>query len=420
MLLLIAQGRELPEKFTFANRRAGRAKMLALLQAKSAAAGGAPVIFAYEASGQGFGLYDELTAAGIACHVLAPTRMARSPKQQRNKTDEKDALAILQLLRGHVLAGNPLPTVWVPEPQLRDDRELVRTRLDVADKISAVKTQVRCLLKRNGWERPEGVASGWSCGFVRWLDDLTEDAARGAGAREALSSLLRQWRSLMEEESRLDKRAAGLARLPRYREQVQELCELPGVGRLTAMVFLTEVGDLARFANRRQLGAYLGLVPTACESGEQNDRKRHITRQGPSRVRRVLCQATWANLRSKESTQRKAYDRIVAKNPKHKKIAVVAVMRRMGVRMWHVARDVGAAMAGRPAESSLGPWPRSGLPWVPADGRSPDGKRRKERPGRHGSARAGDLPPTSPPLGPQRSFRRTARQKNSRATAKNV
>jgi transposase len=415
MLLLIAQGRELPEKFTFANRRAGRAKLLALLQAKSAAAGGSPVIFAYEASGQGFGLYDELTAADIACHVLAPTRMARSPKQRRNKTDEKDALAILQLLRGHVLAGNPLPTVWVPDPQLRDDREVVRMRLDVADKISAVKTQVRCLLKRNGWERPEGMDSGWSCSFVRWLDELTVDATRGAGAREGLASLLRQWRSLEEEEARLDKKLARLARLPRYREQVEELRELPGVGRLTAMVFLTEVGDLVRFANRRQLGAYLGLVPSACESGEQNDRKRHITRQGPSRVRRVLCQAVWANLRSKESTQRKAYDRIVAKNPKHKKIGVVAVMRRMGIRMWHVARDVGAAAAGRPAESSLGPWPRSGLPRVAADGRSPDGKPPKPSRAKRRS-RAGDLPPTSPPLGPQRSFRR----KNSRAVAKSA
>jgi transposase len=47
------------------------------------------------------------------------------------------------------------------------------------------------------------------------------------------------------------------------------------------MVFLTEIGDLNRFANRRQLAAYLGLAPAAFESGDRDDRKGRITRQGP-------------------------------------------------------------------------------------------------------------------------------------------
>ena len=57
------------------------------------------MIFAYEASGQGFGLYDELTAAGFECHVLAPTKIARSTQHRHRKTDEQDAEQILQLLR---------------------------------------------------------------------------------------------------------------------------------------------------------------------------------------------------------------------------------------------------------------------------------------------------------------------------------
>ena len=54
---------------------------------------------------------------------------------------------------------------------------------------------------------------------------------------------------------------------------------------------LFELGDLERFPNRRCLASYAGLVPSSDESGEANDRKGHITHQGPSRLRRALCQA---------------------------------------------------------------------------------------------------------------------------------
>ena len=113
------------------------------------------------------------------------------------------------------------------------------------------------------------------------------------------------------------------------------------------MVFLTELGDLNRFSNRRQLAAYLGLAPASFESGERNDRKGHITRQGPARVRKLLCQAAWARVRTDERTKA-TYERLVARNPKHKKIAVVACMRRLGIEMWHRA-------SGHPRpEASLG------------------------------------------------------------------
>ena len=294
---------------------------------------------AYEASGQGFGWYDELIAAGIECHVLAPTKMARSVQQERNKTDEKDAEQILQLLRGHVLAGNPLPTVWVPDPQTRDDREGVRCRLDAAEKLTAVKTQVQSLLKRSHQARPAGLGQGWTRRFWAWLRGLCRDEAQGLGLRETLTSLLRQLEFLEQEVRRLDQALLRLAAAPRYEATVNRVVQqLTGVGVLTALVFLTEVGDLRRFANRRQISAYLGLAPRSYESGSASDRKGHITRQGPSRVRRVLCQAAWARVRSAGPDQA-AYQRIGARNPKHKKIATVAVMRRLAVRIWHQARE---------------------------------------------------------------------------------
>ena len=109
---------------------------------------------------------------------------------------------------------------------------------------------------------------------------------------------------------------------------------------------MTEIGTAARFRRGRQVGKFVGLTPTSHESGQQNDRKGHISRQGPPRLRRGLCQASWVHIQH-DKEARRGYDRIVARNPKKKKIAIVAVMRRLAVRLWHRMRqaeqEMGAA-----------------------------------------------------------------------------
>ena len=349
MLLKTAEDSAPPQTRTLPNTAAGRERLIAELQAQAAAAGGARIVFAYEASGLGFGLHDQLSAAGIHCYVLAPTGLARSATHKRRKTDERDAQQLLEVLRGHFLAGNKLPAVWIPDPQTRDDRELVRMRLDLAEKITALKTQIKSLLKRQGRVPPETLGSGWTRKFQAWLHGLTHDKTLGSGAQGALESLLKQLKFFEEELARFEReRLLPLTSAPRYAAALAELQQFYGVGLVTALVFLTELGDLQRFPNRRQLSAYLGLVPTSNESGDCNDRKGHITRQGPSRVRKVLCQATWSRVRA-EGPEHAAYQGLVEKNPKRKKVAVVAMMRRLAIRMWHKAREAQAAAATSPA-----------------------------------------------------------------------
>jgi transposase len=331
-----AVGRCASRRNTWRNNAKGREAMIAGLKKIGKELGAGEVVFVYEASGLGFGLYDDLKDAGIECMVLAPTKMEHSQKDRREKTDEKDAERALKALRSHVLAGAELAKVWVPDLETRDDRELVRSRLDVGEKSSSVKTQIRCLLKRNRIEREEEAGKAWTCAYLDWLEGLTRGGPLGSGARFALASLLRQLKALGDEEKTLDAGIKELSESARYKAGVTELTEWVGVGLLIAMVFLTEMGDLKRFKNRRQVGAYLGLVPSSHESGENDDRKGHITHQGSRRLRKVLCQATWSRIRC-FAPDHESYDRIVKKNPKHKKIAVVATMRKLGIRMWHEA-----------------------------------------------------------------------------------
>jgi transposase len=97
-----------------------------------------------------------------------------------------------------------------------------------------------------------------------------------------------------------------------------------------------ELGDVRRFNNRRQVGSYLGLVPASYESGEASDRKGHITRLGPPRVRKVLNQAAWHLVRL-DPHWRKRYEGIAARGGA--KTAIVAIMRKLGIELWQRAKS---------------------------------------------------------------------------------
>jgi len=301
------------------------------------------IVFVYEASGQGYGLYDLLTDQGIECYVLSPTHLPKTPKNRRHKTDARDAQMLLEQARGFVLAGNKLPIVWTPPQTLRDDRELVRARLETAEACTRIKLQIFSLLKRYRLELPHWFrkSRNWTKQFVGWLRGQAERLA--ASVSPVLLTLIERFEVLTRQITDLDRHLRHLAKTPRYQAASQALRKLPGVGLLTTMVFLTEMGDLTRFSNRRQVAAYLGLCPSSFESGEADDRKGHITRQGPGRVRKVLCQAAWAAVRNDPSWHA-AWVRIQGKKKGRGKKAIVALMRKMAIQMWHVALCAGVAV----------------------------------------------------------------------------
>lgn len=335
----IATDREKSERFTFVNNRSGRARLFREAKRRSEETGGAKIIMAYEASSCGFVLSDEAKAAGIECWVLAPTKMEKSVEQRKHKNDDRDADDVAEKLRGHVLAGNRLPTVWVPDQQTRDDRELIRARLELVEKQTAMKAQIQMLLKRHGMEKPSGLGAGWTVAYRRWLRGLSESESLGCGSRQALSSLIRQLTFIETEIEGMEKPLEQLADQPRHRPFIEELTQECGVGRLTALTYRTEIGYAGRFRRGRQVGKFVGLTPTSHESGQQNDRKGHISRQGPPRLRKVLCQASWVHIRH-DAQARRMYQELVSRNPKKKKIALVAIMRRMAVRLWHRMRKI--------------------------------------------------------------------------------
>ena len=164
----------------------------------------------------------------------------------------------------------------------------MRARIDASDEMTRVKLQILSMLKRRGIAKPAGYGSTWSKRFVAWL--LQVAASLDAAVTPVLEGLVARYQLQVAERARLDGAIRTLSQTDRYRAACQELRRLPGVGLISAMTFLTEMGDLHRFHNRREIAAYLGLCPSSDESGEAKDRKGRITRQGPARLRKVLCQ----------------------------------------------------------------------------------------------------------------------------------
>jgi len=341
----IAEDREKSESFKFVNTRRGRQRLLAEVKRRGE---GADVVMAYEASACGFVLRDEAVGQTLRCEVLAPTKMEKSAEQKKNKNDDRDAEDVLERIRAHVLAGNRLPVVWIPSMQIRDDRELTRSRTDLREKATQIKAQIQMLLKRFGMEKPSDLGKSWTLGFRAWLKALTESGHLGPGGRQTLASLLRQLQFHEEEIQRIEKPIRQLADEPRYKPIVEALSAEKGVGLLGAMTYATEIGYAGRFRRGRQTGKFIGLTPTSHESGQQSDRKGHISRQGPPRLRKMLCQATWVQVRH-DPRARQLYHRLVERNPKKKKIAIVAVMRHLAVRLWHRMRQAEIEMANKEA-----------------------------------------------------------------------
>lgn len=290
----------------------------------------------YEASSCGFEAYDHLRSLGWKMSIVAPTHITKSTHSKKRKTDLRDAKHLWELLMSHGELGTELAEIWIPSRELQEEREIVRRRLKLSENCCRVKNGILSLLRMHRIKRPEGMKSAWSKKHIAWLRGLTKDGTLGTSVRMVLESCIRELEFLGAEIETLQKAVESLAQEPKYRGEVERMTELPGVGILTALTFLVELGDLRRFDNRRQVGSYLGLVPACYESGEANDRKGHITRLGPPRVRKVLNQAAWTLVRL-DPLWRKRYDELSGRRGAKK--AITAVMRKLGIELWQRAKS---------------------------------------------------------------------------------
>ncbi len=237
---------------------------------------------AYEAGPCGYDLFRLLSRMGVACDVIAPS-LVPVRRGDRVKTDRRDAKKLVRLYR----AGE-LSFVEPPSPEQEGLRDLVRCREDLRRARTSARHRVSKALLRHGHIYREG-KKAWTKQHQAWL------------SRQRLADPLSQ-RALEHMRAHLEAVEAQLAAIDHELEQVATtepwcdpvrwLCSFRGIGLITALGLLAEIGDFRRFGHPRELMSYLGLTPSEYSSGDQQHRG-HITKCGNRHARRLLVEAAW-------------------------------------------------------------------------------------------------------------------------------
>lgn len=278
---------------------------------------------AYEAGPTGFSLCRQLREAGFAAYVVAPSRTPTA-SGRRTKCDRRDSEGLAFLLGKGMLSP-----VDVPTPQEEADRQLLRRRDQVMGWVRRVKSQIKSLLLQHGLAEPAGLTS-WSRASVQALRDLP----LGQELRWVLESLLDELACAEAQRDRLTRQVDALAAAPRHATTAALLRSVPGVGRVTAMTFLTELPRPERFGRPAHLSSYLGLAPLVRQSGETCHRG-PIVKAGNRRLRTALVEAAWQWIRY-DSAARTRYKHL-KHNTQSAYKAIAAVARRLGILLWRLA-----------------------------------------------------------------------------------
>ena len=238
----------------------------------------------YEASGAGYVLRLSLAEWGVECHLAAPSLIPRRPGEHR-KTDRRDAIKI-----GRDFRDDRLVLINVPPEEDERVRDLVRCRETFQREIIKSRHYILKFMRRRGFIYRDG--DHWTLRHLNWIRQVLAPGTLADEDHVVLSEYLALLEYKLQRRDELDRRIEALALTPRYKPVVDRICCFRGFKAQAAMVIATELGDLRRFENPRQLMAYVGLVPSEHSSGDRR-RLGAITKAGNARVRHILIQAAW-------------------------------------------------------------------------------------------------------------------------------
>jgi transposase len=301
---------------------------------RTAARNNRRILVCYEAGYDGFWLARALVKIGIECLVLDPASIQVNRRARRVKTDRIDVLALLRALiatdRGerHVCAVVRVPSVEEEDARRshRERQRLVRERTghinrikgllfaqgirDIKPKLRRTRIDFAALETAEGHQLPD-----------RLRRELEREYAR-------LALIETQLREVEKERDAAD------AQAPVVERKRQMLIAMQGVGGTSAAILAREV--FARsFANRRQLGSYLGLTPSAYDSGAVT-RSQGISKAGNSWARRILIEVAWLWQKYQPASPLSVWyiQKTTGQSSRIRRIMLIALARKLAICFW--------------------------------------------------------------------------------------
>jgi len=289
------------------------------------------ILCAYEAGPTGFHLHDYLKAKEIPCLVVSPLSIPKAPNE-RVKNNRIDSKKLAQQLQ-----SGRLKSIRVPQGDYRQLRHLVKTRENYARLLKASKQRIKALLlvahidshiKEND--------QNWSQNYIHQLTTISCDS----GVRQSLDMLLSDLQYARKQTLMIHRALKTFFKsnnvIDGHRRYLQSI---PGIGFIVASTLLARLGDPADLRNAREIGGFIGLVPSEKSTGDEIH-KGPITHLGNSTLRFLLIEAAWVAIR-KDTQLKQFYYRIKSRH--HPKIAakkaITAVARKMTLIIYRVLKD---------------------------------------------------------------------------------
>jgi transposase len=266
---------------------------------------------------------------GFDPHLVHPLQ-CKAIASARLKNDKVDAAILAQLLRADLL-----PEAWIAPAEVRQLRALLRHRASLVRLGTSLRNRIHAVAADHGYDRS---ASYWTGPGRGWLAALDLPAA----SREIVTDCLAVIDGLAPLIDRIDGELHAHAKAD---PRVKVLRTLPGVGEFTALVMLAEIGDISRFGSARKLASWAGLTPTV-RGSDLTVRHGHISKQGSAWLRWVMNQAAQTAKRSPEFAASYA---AIAKR-RGKKIATIAISRKLLTRAYHLLADMQATSTNEPPQ----------------------------------------------------------------------
>jgi transposase len=270
---------------------------------------------------------DLCRGAGVE-EIQAANPMDPAWRNRTSKTDRNDADLLARLS-----ASGQLRTVHIPKREVREWRDLIGYRHRLVRERTRIKNHIRSILLTQGlptgrlWNQDglarlaELVKSMESCSVSElWRGELWIDLIRLREIGAHIATITK----------RLDALVASS-------EPAAELLAVDGVGGRCAEIITASIDDPLRFHNRKEIGAYFGLVPRVLQSGGSL-RHGRITKAGDGLARAMLVEVVHLGIR-RDGWMRDTYQRYLRDDPLRVKRALTATARRLVVRLWAKLRD---------------------------------------------------------------------------------
>lgn len=295
------------------------------------------VVCIQEAGLDGFWLHRTLEAHGVDSHVVDPASILVDRRKRRAKSDKIDGAALLRTLMAW-LRGEPRVCSMVrpPSPDAEDRRQPHRERQRLMTERTQHSNRIKGLLYAQG-------VSGYDPLLKRRrqrLEGLTTGDGRALPAQlkrqierelDRLELVLEQLQAVeAERDALLAPGDAQPAAAPGA-----SLMRLKGIGAERAAVI---GGELLwrRFENRRQVGAYSGLVGSPFQSGEI-DNEQGLSKAGNKRLRHTMIELAWNWLQHQPTSELSGwFHRRLGARPdrKRKKTLIAALARKLLIALW--------------------------------------------------------------------------------------